>query len=126
MKNNLKLISKIINYLDEYQNELVQIKALNLVNILLSIQDKKISFEILNKFNKDGIFENLVNLIKIKEKAHEVKIQLGVFITIVKELLQKNKKGENFDTIKKKFKKLEDTKNKFDKSIDDFITLDGK
>ena len=122
----INCFSKIINYLDEYQNELVQIKALNLVNILLSIQDKKISFEILNKFNKDGIFENLVNLIKIKEKAHEVKIQLGVFITIVKELLQKNKKGENFDTIKKKFKKLEDTKNKFDKSIDDFITLDGK
>ena len=122
----INCFSKIINYLDEYQNELVQIKALNLVNILLSIQDKKISFEILNKFNKDGIFENLINLIKIKEKAHEVKIQLGVFITIVKELLQKNKKGENFDTIKKKFKKLEDTKNKFDKSIDDFITLDGK
>lgn len=120
-EHKINCFSMMINYLDEYQNELVQVKALKLVNTLLSVKDKKFAFTTLNKFNKLGIFENLNNLIKVKEKEEPARIQLGLFLAFTKEILKNNKKGENYEEINKKYKNLEKTKDLFDKSLDQFI-----
>lgn len=120
-EHKINCFSMMINYLDEYQNELVQVKALKLVNTLLSVKDKKFAYTTLNKFNKLGIFENLNNLIKVKEKEEPARIQLGLFLAFTKEILKNNKKGENYEEINKKYKNLEKTKDLFDKSLDQFI-----
>ena len=116
---------KIINYLDEYQNELVQIKALNLVNTLLGIKDKKLSYNILNKFNKLGIFEYLTILVKSKEKEQEMKIQIGISISFIGLILKENKKEKekekDFVTINKKYIKLKEMQDLYDSTINDFV-----
>ena len=115
---------KIINYLDENQNELVQIKALNLVNTLLGIKDKNLSYNILNKFNKLGIFEYLTILVKSKEKEQEVKMQTGISISFMGLILKENKKEKekekDFVTINKKYIKLKEMQDLYDSTINDF------
>ena len=121
---------KIINYLDEYQNELVQIKALYLINTLLGIKDKKLSYNILGKFNKLGIFEYLNNLVKANEKEKDIHIQISIFISFVDQILKENKKEnkkeKDFDTINKKYIKLKELQDLYDSTIDDFVILKNK
>ena len=121
---------KIINYLDEYQNELVQIKALYLINTLLGIKDKKLSYNILGKFNKLGIFEYLNNLVKANEKEKDIHIQISIFISFVDQILKENKKEnkkeKDFDTINKKYIKLKELQDLCDSTIDDFVILKNK
>ena len=121
---------KIINYLDEYQNELVQIKALCLINTLLGIKDKKLSYNILSKFNKLGIFEYLNILAKAKEKEKDIHIQISIFISFVDQILKENKKEnkkeKDFDTINKKYIKLKELQDLYDSTIDDFAILNNK
>ena len=122
----INCFEKIINYLDENQNELVQLKAFKLINTLLSINDKKYCYKLLNKFNKLGMFEHLNNLIKSKEIETQIKNQLEVIITFLGIILENNKKGEHYDAINEKYKKLKETKNLYENIIDDFIIFDGK
>ena len=121
---------KIINYLDEYQNELVQIKALCLINTLLGIKDKKLSYNILSKFNKLGIFEYLNILAKAKETEKDIHIQISIFISFVDQILKENKKEnkkeKDFDTINKKYIKLKELQDLYDSTIDDFAILNNK
>ena len=121
---------KIIIYLDEYQNELVQIKALCLINTLLGIKDKKLSYNILSKFNKLGIFEYLNILAKAKEKEKDIHIQISIFISFVDQILKENKKEnkkeKDFDTINKKYIKLKELQDLYDSTIDDFAILNNK
>ena len=121
---------KIINYLDEYQNELVQIKALCLINTLLGIKDKKLSYNILSKFNKLGIFEYLNILAKAKEKEKDIHIQISIFISFIDQILKENKKEnkkeKDFDTINKKYIKLKELQDLYDSTIDDFAILNNK
>ena len=121
---------KIINYLDEYQNELVQIKALCLINTLLGIKDKKLSYNILSKFNKLGIFEYLNILAKAKENEKDIHIQISIFISFVDQILKENKKEnkkeKDFDTINKKYIKLKELQDLYDSTIDDFAILNNK
>jgi len=121
---------KIINYLDENQNELVQIKALCLINTLLGIKDKKLSYNILSKFNKLGIFEYLNILAKAKEKEKDIHIQISIFISFVDQILKENKKEnkkeKDFDTINKKYIKLKELQDLYDSTIDDFAILNNK
>ena len=121
---------KIINYLDENQNELVQIKALCLINTLLGIKDKKLSYNILSKFNKLGIFEYLKILAKAKEKEKDIHIQISIFISFIDQILKENKKEnkkeKDFDTINKKYIKLKELQDLYDSTIDDFAILNNK
>ena len=121
---------KIINYLDEYQNELVQIKALCLINTLLGIKDKKLSYNILSKFNKLGIFEYLNILAKANEKEKDIHIQISIFISFIDQILKENKKEnkkeKDFDTINKKYIKLKELQDLYDSTIDDFAILNNK
>lgn len=123
-KNKINCYSIIINYLDEYQNELVQLKALKLVNVILSIKDKKYSYAVLNKFDKEGIFENLNGLVKVKENLQDLRVQLEVFFVLVEDILKENKKRENFDSLNKKLNNLKQNKDFFEKTMDEFIVLD--
>ena len=122
----INCFEKIINYLDENQNELVQLKAFKLINTLLSINDKKYCYKLLNKFNKLGMFEHLNNLIKSKEIETQIKNQLEVIFTFLGIVLENNKNGEHYDAINEKYKKLKETKNLYENIIDDFIIFDGK
>ena len=114
----------IVNCLEENQNELVQIKALNLVNTLLSAKDKKISMEILNKFNKFGIFDYLNILIQLNDKGKEIKDQIKKYSSLVDKILNENKNDINYSSINKKnnyFKEIEDI---FFNTLDDFIIVE--
>ena len=115
----------IVNCLEENQNELVQIKALNLVNTLLSAKDKKISMEILNKFNKFGIFDYLNILIQlVNDRGKEIKEQIKKYSSLVDKILNENKNDINYSSINKKnnyFKEIEDI---FFNTLDDFIIVE--
>lgn len=113
-KLKINCYSKIVNYLDEYQNELVQVQALKLVNTLLNIKDMKFSYVILNKLYKLDIFDKLNDLIKKDEPEEGIKVQSLIFTNLVKDILKNNKKGENFKSLNKKFNKLIETVNMID------------
>lgn len=116
--------SHIINYLDEYQNELVQVKALELVNTLICVKDKQISFQTLYRFEQLGLFENLDQLVKEKEKANDFKAQLSVFFIFANEVINANKKEKYYNTINTKYKKLKDDKEFFESTVNDFVIYD--
>ena len=116
--------SHIINYLDEYQNELVQVKALELVNTLICIEDKQIAFQTLYRFEQLGLFENLDQLVKEKEKANDFKAQLSVFFIFANEVINANKKEKYYNTINTKYKKLKDDKEFFESTVNDFVIYD--
>ena len=116
--------SHIINYLDEYQNELVQVKALELVNTLICIKDKQIAFQTLYRFEQLGLFENLDQLVKEKEKANNFKAQLSVFFIFANEVISANKKEKYYNTINAKYKKLKDDKEFFESTVNDFVIYD--
>ena len=116
--------SHIINYLDEYQNELVQVKALELVNTLICIEDKQIAFQTLYRFEQLGLFENLDQLVKEKEKANDFKAQLSVFFIFANEVISANKKEKYYNTINAKYKKLKDDKEFFESTVNDFVIYD--
>ena len=116
--------SHIINYLDEYQNELVQVKALELVNTLICIEDKQIAFQTLYRFEQLGLFENLDQLVKEKEKANNFKAQLSVFFIFANEVISANKKEKYYNTINTKYKKLKDDKEFFESTVNDFVIYD--
>ena len=116
--------SHIINYLDEYQNELVQVKALELVNTLICIEDKQIAFQTLYRFEQLGLFENLDQLVKEKEKANDFKAQLSVFFIFANEVISANKKEKYYNTINTKYKKLKDDKEFFESTVNDFVIYD--
>ena len=116
--------SHIINYLDEYQNELVQVKALELVNTLICVKDKQIAFQTLYRFEQLGLFENLDQLVKEKEKANNFKAQLSVFFIFANEVINANKKEKYYNTINTKYKKLKDDKEFFESTVNDFVIYD--
>ena len=116
--------SHIINYLDEYQNELVQVKALELVNTLICVKDKQIAFQTLYRFEQLGLFENLDQLVKEKEKANNFKAQLSVFFIFANEVIKANKKEKYYNTINTKYKKLKDDKEFFESTVNDFVIYD--
>ena len=116
--------SHIINYLDEYQNELVQVKALELVNTLICVKDKQIAFQTLYRFEQLGLFENLDQLVKEKEKANDFKAQLSVFFIFANEVINANKKEKYYNTINTKYKKLKDDKEFFESTVNDFVIYD--
>ena len=116
--------SHIINYLDEYQNELVQVKALELVNTLICVKDKQIAFQTLYRFEQLGLFENLDQLVKEKEKANNFKAQLSVFFIFANEVINANKKEKYYNTINAKYKKLKDDKEFFESTVNDFVIYD--
>ena len=116
--------SHIINYLDEYQNELVQVKALELVNTLICVKDKQIAFQTLYRFEQLGLFENLDQLVKEKEKANDFKAQLSVFFIFANEVINANKKEKYYNTINAKYKKLKDDKEFFESTVNDFVIYD--
>jgi hypothetical protein len=116
--------SHIINYLDEYQNELVQVKALELVNTLICVKDKQIAFQTLYRFEQLGLFENLDQLVKEKEKANNFKAQLSVFFIFANEVISANKKEKYYNTINTKYKKLKDDKEFFESTVNDFVIYD--
>ena len=116
--------SHIINYLDEYQNELVQVKALELVNTLICVKDKQIAFQTLYRFEQLGLFENLDQLVKEKEKANNFKAQLSVFFIFANEVISANKKEKYYNTINAKYKKLKDDKEFFESTVNDFVIYD--
>ena len=115
----------IVNCLEENQNELVQIKALNLVNTLLSAKDIKVSMEILNKFNKFGIFDYLNILIQlVNDKGKEIKEQIKKYSSLVDKILNENKNDINYSSINKKnnyFKEIEDI---FFNTLDGFVVVE--
>ena len=116
--------SHIINYLDEYQNELVQVKALELVNTLICVKDKQIAFQTLYRFEQLGLFENLDQLVKEKEKANDFKAQLSVFLIFANEAINANRKEKYYNTINAKYKKLKDDKEFFESTVNDFVIYD--
>ncbi len=116
--------SHIINCLDEYQNELVQVKALELVNTLICVKDKQIAFQTLYRFEQLGLFENLDQLVKEKEKANDFKAQLSVFFIFANEVINANKKEKYYNTINTKYKKLKDDKEFFESTVNDFVIYD--
>jgi hypothetical protein len=116
--------SHIINCLDEYQNELVQVKALELVNTLICVKDKQIAFQTLYRFEQLGLFENLDQLVKEKEKANNFKAQLSVFFIFANEVINANKKEKYYNTINAKYKKLKDDKEFFESTVNDFVIYD--
>ena len=117
-------LSKILNYLENDKNEIIQIEALTLINTLLGIQDKKISYKILDKLNKLGIFEYLKKLVKNKEREKETKPHLINFTNFVEKILNSNKKEKNFKVINSKFIDFKELQDLFYSTIDDFIILE--
>ena len=102
----------------------VQVKALELVNTLICIEDKQIAFQTLYRFEQLGLFENLDQLVKEKEKANDFKAQLSVFFIFANEVINANKKEKYYNTINAKYKKLKDDKEFFESTINDFVIYD--
>ena len=96
----------------------------------MGIKDKKLSYNILSKFNKLGIFEYLNILAKAKEKEKDIHIQISIFISFVDQILKENKKEskkeKDFDTINKKYIKLKELQDLYGSTIDDFAILNNK
>ena len=125
-ENKFKIngFSVIVNFLEEHQNYIIQIEALKLVNTfntLLSTKDKKISFKILNKFYKLGIFEYLIQLIQITDIDKEIKVEISNYIKLVNKILIENKNDINFVSINEKLYHLSEIEYLFNNTLDDFV-----
>ena len=121
-------LEKIVIYLDIYQNELVQLNALKLINCILSIKDKKMSYKILNKLYNLNMFEYINKLlIKGREKGNEsdIKIKIIVLFAFIEEILKQNKNEKNHNEVNKNFEKLKENKQFYETTMDDFVIFDG-
>ena len=125
-ENKFKIngFSVIVNFLEEHQNYIIQIEALKLVNTLLSTKDKKISFKILNKFYKLGIFEYLIQLIQITDIDKEIKVEISNYIKLVNKILIENKNDINFVSINKKLNHLSEIEYLINNTLDDFVIVE--
>ena len=58
--------------------------------------------EILNKFNKFGIFDYLYILTQLNDKGKEIKDQIKKYSSLVDKILNENKNDINYSSINKK------------------------
>ena len=123
-KNNSKLFSKIIYYSSgKNTNDSIKGQALQFTNMLINFAKKDIQYELLVKLVENGIFDNLHELIKNKNAS--IMAQMKLFINSVKIILKNaNESDENFKIINQKYKMLQDDKNFYDKTVDDFVVID--
>ena len=81
--------------------------------------------EILNKFNKFGIFDYLNILIQlVNERGKEIKEQIKKYSSLVDKILNENKNDINYSSINEKnncFKKIEDI---FFNTLDGFVVVE--
>ena len=122
-ENKFKIngFSVIVNFLEEHQNYIIQNNALKLINTLLSTKDKKISFKILNKFYKLGIFEYLIQLIQLNDIDKEIKVEISNYVKLVNKILIENKNDINFDSINKKLNHLSEIEYLINNILGDFV-----
>ena len=123
-KNNSKLFSKIIYYSSgKNTNDSIKGQALQFTNMLINFAKKDIQYELLVKLVENGIFDNLHELIKNKNAS--IMAQMKLFINSVNIILKNAKESdENFKIINQKYKMLQDDKNFYDKTVDDFVVID--
>ena len=114
----------IIKYLEPFQNELVQINALKLINCLLSSKDRQQMFKLLYKLYKLYLFDYLCDLIKKEEKSTDIFNYIDVLLYLIDSILKENKKANEFEQINEMFKQLKEKKEFFDSTMDGFVILD--
>lgn len=114
----------IIKYLEPFQNELVQINALKLINCLLSSKDRQQMFKLLHKLYKLYLFDYLCDLIKKEEKSTDIFNYIDVLLYLIDSILKENKKANEFEQINEMFKQLKEKKEFFDSTMDGFVILD--
>ena len=123
-KNNSKLFSKIIYYCsDKNTNDSIKGQALQFTNMLINFAKKDSQYELLVKIVENGIFDNLHDLIKNKNAS--IMAQMKLFLNSVKIILKNaNENDTNFKAINQKYKMLQDDKNFYEKTVDDFVVID--
>ena len=123
-KSNSKPFSKIIYYISEKNtNDSIKGQALQFINMLINFAKDDIQYELLGKLAEIGIFENLHDLIKNKNAS--IMAQMKLFLNSVKIILKNgNEKDKNFKIINQKYNILQEDKNFYDKTINDFEVVD--
>ena len=101
-------VNKIIYYTSEGNtNDYIKGQAIQITNMIINYAMTNKQYKILTSFTKQGIFENLYNL--IKSKLPLIKAQIKLFLNSVKAILKNSdKKDVNFNKIHDKYKKLEE------------------
>ena len=122
-KNNSQIFNKIINYTSkDNTNIFLKGYSMQIINMILIFSKIDKQYELLSSFMEQGIFENMTDLIKSKDGP--IMAQMKIFLNSVKQILKNsNKKDENYNTIKNKFDILEENKNFYDKTLNEFVVV---
>ena len=122
-KNNSQIFNKIINYTSkDNTNIFLKGYSMQIINMILIFSKIDKQYELLSNFTEQGIFENMNDLIKSKDGP--IMAQMKIFLNSVKQILKNsNKKDKNYNTIKNKFDILEENKNFYDKTLNEFVVV---
>ena len=122
-KNNSQIFNKIINYTSkDNTNIFLKGYSMQIINMILLFSKIDKQYELLSNFMEQGIFENMNDLIKSKDGP--IMAQMKIFLNSVKQILKNgNKKDKNYNTIKNKFDILEENKNFYDKTLNEFVVV---
>ena len=122
-KNNSQIFNKIINYTSkDNTNIFLKGYSMQIINMILLFSKIDKQYELLSNFTEQGIFENMNDLIKSKDGP--IMAQMKIFLNSVKQILKNgNKKDKNYNTIKNKFDILEENKNFYDKTLNEFVVV---
>ena len=122
-KNNSQIFNKIINYTSkDNTNIFLKGHSMQIINMILLFSKIDKQYELLSNFMEQGIFENMNDLIKSKDGP--IMAQMKIFLNSVKQILKNgNKKDKNYNTIKNKFDILEENKNFYDKTLNEFVVV---